>query len=81
MLVLRGTEGVYIFHIVQDMMQMGHGGRIMPAIWFRYEMSPITVRYVEKSKPFYTFLVMVSQKKGMINFVCKFVCYLLFNLF
>ncbi|RUS83408.1 hypothetical protein EGW08_008829 [Elysia chlorotica] len=48
----------------RDMMQMGHGGRMMPAIWFRYELSPITVRYVEKSKPFYTFLVMVCAIIG-----------------
>lgn len=32
----------------------------MPAIWFRYELSPITVRYIEKNKPFYTFLTTVS---------------------
>ncbi|XP_059175916.1 endoplasmic reticulum-Golgi intermediate compartment protein 1-like [Physella acuta] len=48
----------------RDMMQMGHGGHIMPAIWFRYELSPITVRYTEKTKPFYTFLVMICAIIG-----------------
>ncbi|XP_067944386.1 endoplasmic reticulum-Golgi intermediate compartment protein 1-like isoform X2 [Watersipora subatra] len=29
-----------------------------PAIWFRFDLSPITVSYVEKRKPFYHFLTM-----------------------
>ena len=28
----------------------------MPAIWFRYEVSPITVKYTHKKKPLYHFL-------------------------
>ncbi|KAH9500921.1 Endoplasmic reticulum-Golgi intermediate compartment protein 1 [Bulinus truncatus] len=48
----------------RDMMQMGHGGVVSPAIWFRYELSPITVRYVEKQKPLYTFLVMICAIIG-----------------
>jgi len=48
----------------RDMLQMGHGGRVVPAIWFRYDLSPITVRYTEKTKPFYTFLVMVCAIIG-----------------
>lgn len=44
-------------------MQYGHGGRVVPAIWFRYELSPITVRYIEKNKPFYTFLTTVSDAR------------------
>ena len=46
--------------IWQDMIQYHHGGRAIPAIWFRYELSPITVRYKEKRPPFYTFLTTVS---------------------
>ena len=39
-----------------DFVAYGHGHRVMPAIWFRYEVSPITVKYTEKSKPLYHFL-------------------------
>ncbi|CAL1544392.1 unnamed protein product [Lymnaea stagnalis] len=48
----------------RDIIQMGHGGVASPAIWFRYDLSPITVRYTEKTKPFYTFLVMVCAIIG-----------------
>lgn len=29
------------------------------AIWFRYDLSPITVKYVERRKPFYHFITTV----------------------
>ncbi|CAC5409531.1 unnamed protein product [Mytilus coruscus] len=48
----------------REVMQYGHGGRVVPAIWFRYELSPITVRYIEKNKPFYTFLTTVCAIVG-----------------
>ncbi|XP_060075500.1 endoplasmic reticulum-Golgi intermediate compartment protein 1-like [Ylistrum balloti] len=48
----------------RDMLQYGHGGRIMPAIWFRYDLSPITVRYMERRKPFYTFLTTICAIVG-----------------
>ncbi|XP_060563221.1 endoplasmic reticulum-Golgi intermediate compartment protein 1-like isoform X2 [Ruditapes philippinarum] len=36
----------------------------MPAVWFKYEMSPITVRYTESQKPFYHFLTTVCAIVG-----------------
>jgi len=48
----------------REVMHFGHGGRAVPAIWFRYELSPITVKYIEKHKPFYTFLVMICAIIG-----------------
>ncbi|KAL3863877.1 hypothetical protein ACJMK2_005604 [Sinanodonta woodiana] len=48
----------------REMVQYSHGGRIMPVIWFRYELSPITVRYKEKRKPFYQFLTTVCAIVG-----------------
>ncbi|KAJ8025946.1 Endoplasmic reticulum-Golgi intermediate compartment protein 1 [Holothuria leucospilota] len=42
----------------------GHGGRSIPAIWFRYEISPITVKYHEKRAPFYTFITTVCAIVG-----------------
>jgi len=48
----------------REVMHFGHGGRANTAIWFRYELSPITVMYIEKRQPFYTFLVMVCAIVG-----------------
>ncbi|KAK7110018.1 endoplasmic reticulum-Golgi intermediate compartment protein 1-like [Littorina saxatilis] len=48
----------------RDMIQYHHGGRALPAIWFRYELSPITVRYKERRKPFYTFLTTICAIIG-----------------
>ena len=45
-------------------MQYGHGHKVMPAIWFRYDLSPITVKYTEKRPPFYTFLTMMCAIIG-----------------
>lgn len=39
------------------------GGRV-PAIWFRYDLSPITVRYQEKRQPFYSFLTTICAIVG-----------------
>ena len=44
---------------------MGHGRRILPAIWFRYEISAITVKYHEKRPPLYTFVTTVSRNKHL----------------
>ena len=49
----------------QDYVSYGHGHRVMPAVWFRYELSPITVKYSEKRPPFYHFLTTVS---AMLSF-------------
>ena len=37
-------------------MNYGRHGNVMPAIWFRYDLSPITVKYKERSKPIYHFI-------------------------
>ena len=41
-----------------------HSGRIMPAIWFRYDLTPITVKYTNKRKPIYHFLTTISAIVG-----------------
>ncbi|ESO10383.1 hypothetical protein HELRODRAFT_91882, partial [Helobdella robusta] len=48
----------------REMIQMGHGHQITPVIWFRYDMNPITVRYIYKSKPLYSFLTTVCAIVG-----------------
>lgn len=52
----------HFFFFSQDVIQQGHGGIRMPAIWFRYQLSPITAKYHEKRKPFYHFLTTVSAR-------------------
>ncbi|KFM71806.1 Endoplasmic reticulum-Golgi intermediate compartment protein 1, partial [Stegodyphus mimosarum] len=41
-----------------------HTGRIMPAIWFRYDLTPITVKYTETRPPLYSFLTTVCAIVG-----------------
>ncbi|KAF8767404.1 endoplasmic reticulum-Golgi intermediate compartment protein 1-like isoform X2 [Argiope bruennichi] len=41
-----------------------HSGRIMPAIWFRYDLTPITVKYTESRPPLYSFLTTVCAIVG-----------------
>ncbi|XP_015794921.1 endoplasmic reticulum-Golgi intermediate compartment protein 1 [Tetranychus urticae] len=41
-----------------------HTGRMMPAIWFRYDLNPITVKYSRRRKHFYTFLTSVCAIIG-----------------
>ncbi|XP_013383276.1 endoplasmic reticulum-Golgi intermediate compartment protein 1-like [Lingula anatina] len=48
----------------RDYLQYGHGHRVLPAIWFRIDLSPITVKYTEKRKPFYSFLTMICAILG-----------------
>ncbi|XP_057298657.1 endoplasmic reticulum-Golgi intermediate compartment protein 1-like [Hydractinia symbiolongicarpus] len=40
----------------KDYFSYGHHATIMPAVWFRYDLSPITIKYIEKRKPFYHFI-------------------------
>ncbi|XP_033102871.1 endoplasmic reticulum-Golgi intermediate compartment protein 1-like [Anneissia japonica] len=41
-----------------------HGHKVLPAIWFRYDISPITVKYHEKRAPFYTFITTICAIVG-----------------
>ncbi|XP_066975721.1 endoplasmic reticulum-Golgi intermediate compartment protein 1-like [Macrobrachium rosenbergii] len=41
-----------------------HGGRVVPAVWFRYDLTPITVKYHEKRQPFYTFITAICAIIG-----------------
>jgi len=50
----------------------GHGGRVMPAIWFRYDLTPITVKYTERMKPFYSFLTTICAVVGGTFTVASF---------
>ncbi|XP_003743580.1 endoplasmic reticulum-Golgi intermediate compartment protein 1 [Galendromus occidentalis] len=52
-------------------------GRIIPAIWFKYDLNPITVRYHRRTQPLYSFLTNVCAivggtftVVGIINSIC-----------
>ncbi|KAF2367473.1 Endoplasmic reticulum vesicle transporter C-terminal [Trinorchestia longiramus] len=42
----------------------GHGGRVVPALWFRYDLAPLTVKYYVKRPPFYSFITTVCAIIG-----------------
>ena len=55
----------------------------MPAVWFRYELTPITVKYTERRQPVYHFITMVSMlfflpfrqsiaREKVVTFFCIF---------
>ncbi|WAR21808.1 ERGI1-like protein [Mya arenaria] len=55
----------------RELVQYGHGGQMMPAIWFRYELSPITVQYTERRQPLYHFLTtekLIANRKPAVWF-------------
>ena len=45
-------------------MPYGHGGRIVPAIWFKYDLNPITVKYHETRPPMYHFMTTICAIVG-----------------
>lgn len=78
---LDGTK-LYSFQYTwayKDYISYGHGGRVMPAIWFRYDLSPITVKYVERRKPFYHFITTVFAIVGGTFTVAGIIDSLLFT--
>ena len=52
-------------------------GDVDAAIWFTYQLSPITVQYVEKYKPLYSFLTSVSHLGwGIVLWIGNFLIFL-----
>nr|CDP97065.1 Bm7215, isoform e [Brugia malayi] len=39
-----------------------YSGKVMPALWFRYELQPITIKYTERRQPFYTFITSIEYE-------------------
>nr|XP_032808060.1 endoplasmic reticulum-Golgi intermediate compartment protein 1 [Petromyzon marinus] len=48
----------------KEYMAYSHTGRIIPAIWFRYDLSPITVKHVERRQPVYRFITTICAIVG-----------------
>ena len=40
----------------KDYVTYNHAGFIMPTVWFKYDLSPIKIKYTEKRKPLYHFI-------------------------
>lgn len=51
---------------MQEYVAYSHTGRIIPAIWFRYDLSPITVKYTERRQPLYRFITTVREPSGTL---------------
>nr|XP_029513073.1 endoplasmic reticulum-Golgi intermediate compartment protein 1-like [Oncorhynchus nerka] len=49
---------------LQEYVAYSHTGRIIPAIWYRYDLSPITVKYTEKRQPLYRFITTICAIIG-----------------
>jgi len=35
---------------------LSHSGKFLPAVWFKYDLNPITIKYSHRRKPFYSFI-------------------------
>ncbi|VDP18148.1 unnamed protein product [Soboliphyme baturini] len=40
------------------------GGYVLPSVWFRYDLTPITVRYYERRQPIYAFITSICAIIG-----------------
>lgn len=43
---------------------LGFTGHVIPAVWFKYDINPISVKYKERRKPLYEFLCMTCAIVG-----------------
>ncbi|KAI1288000.1 Endoplasmic reticulum-Golgi intermediate compartment protein 1 [Halotydeus destructor] len=63
----------------KNFVAFSHNGRIMPAIWFRYDMTPITVKYTRRREPLYHFLTMMAAIIGGVFTVAGIIDSLVFT--
>ncbi|XP_064465838.1 endoplasmic reticulum-Golgi intermediate compartment protein 1-like isoform X1 [Ornithodoros turicata] len=57
-------ESYQYTYAYKSYVSISHTGRITPAIWFRYDLNPITVKYSPRGIPFYSFLTSVCAIVG-----------------
>ncbi|XP_065883405.1 endoplasmic reticulum-Golgi intermediate compartment protein 1-like [Dysidea avara] len=53
--------------------------RMIPAIWFRYDLSPLTVQYTDRRKPVYHFITMICAIVGGTFTVAGIIDAIVFN--
>ena len=54
-------------------------GRVIPAVWFKYDLNPITVKYHKGGKPLYSFLTSVCAIIGGIAGIASILDSLIFT--
>jgi len=54
-------------------------GRASPALWFRYDLSPLTVKYREHGEPFFSFLTAICAVVGGVFTVANMIDGLIFS--
>lgn len=57
---------------MQSYISFGHGGRVVPALWFKYDLTPITVKYLRKRQPFYSFITKVNMHIFYMLYLSQF---------
>ncbi|KAK8761312.1 hypothetical protein V5799_027417 [Amblyomma americanum] len=57
-------ESYQYTYAYKSFVSISHTGRIMPAIWFRYDLTPITVKCTRRCLPLYSFLTSVSDLRS-----------------
>jgi hypothetical protein len=68
------TYELNVLTILQSFVGRGH-----PAIWFRYDISPLTVKYREKGEAFFSFLTAICAVVGGVFTVANMIDGLLFS--
>jgi len=63
---VKGAEAVSYQYTYTFKKYMGFsmGGRAIPALWFKYDLSPLTVKYSHRRPPIYTFITTVCAIVG-----------------
>lgn len=59
--ILRPYQYSYAY---KKYISLGFTGHVIPAVWFKYDINPISVKYKERRKPFYEFLCMTCAIIG-----------------
>ncbi|PAV70537.1 hypothetical protein WR25_08433 [Diploscapter pachys] len=55
---------IHEIHFGDDHSMISHSGTVAPAIWFKYELQPITVKITETRQPFYLFITWICAVVG-----------------
>jgi len=63
----------------KNFIAISHSGKIIPAVWFRYDITPITVKYHRRRKPLYSFLTMMAAVVGGVFTVAGIIDSLIFT--
>jgi len=58
------TSAYQYTYAFRKYVSFGHGGRVLPALWFRYDLAPLTVKYSMKRQPVYSFITTVCAIVG-----------------